>query len=418
MSIVNVKKFAEFAGGSKQKIFIDGVAKSEIYSDIGVFKPKTADVIKRFQNNIAVPINSESGVVCIDVPLLDQTEVDNISKLTDEYCLLHFSAILLSITRLFSSTEKIEGRMFLFDARGTKLSTTLKEGFSFDLQKHSRAHYLYCPDYMVSISDGGLQKSLKIRFEFSGVHLEAGSHSFFIDIGVMYRLLNNPDDGLVKSNVQNERFQELQACHRLPNLHNAITFSELRTYENHSLEDIGDRLILQQKKGPLGIQRRTQGRIRRYKANPIPDKFRSSHFKIDNKLDKFIRSNSTRFAEEDSPRISVSALRKFLYDKNVCPGFIERDGSLPAKGISIPQHSGSKQPIGAPSCSRNSTDGGSGSKEEFNNDSLLEESLWKHRQNFSIGQDFILGHGDNSSCSARHTSGARAKLCDHSQSEN
>nr|QEJ80632.1 movement protein [Camellia ringspot associated virus 3] len=316
MSIINGRKFLEFTSGSDQKIFIDGISDSNIYNDVGSFKRKTADIIKRFQINIAIPVESSEGTVAVNIPLIDDIEGEAIAKQNDSFSLLHYSALLFSVTRLFDSTGKVEGKLIIFDERATRIETAVKEGFSFDLGRTNRAHYLYCPDSFVSISDPHLTKSLKLRFEFSGAHLVSGSHCFFVDIGVMYRLLNNPDDGLCKDEVRQNKFQELQAANKIPNLQGSVNFNELCVHENRSIQDLGDRKIITSK--PHGLLRRRKekvSRIRKYRANPIPEQVRSVQLKTDEKLSGLLRSNSFREFGGISPRLSERVLREFLARK-------------------------------------------------------------------------------------------------------
>nr|CAH2618718.1 putative movement protein [Iranian poppy betaflexivirus]CAI5383889.1 putative movement protein [Iranian poppy betaflexivirus] len=377
MSIISVRKFIEFTSGTEQKCFIDGIEKKHIYKDVGAFKSKSADIIKRFQVNIAVPVNSESGLVDIDCPLIDPIEADHIRGLKGDYSLLHFSAILLSITRLFSSTGPIGGKMFIFDGRGTRMCTTIKDGFSFDLQKNARAHYLHCPDYMVSISDEGLQKSLKLRFEFNGVYLEKGSDAFYIDIGVMYRLLNNPDENMVREVVRESRFQELQACNKLPNLGSQISFEELKCFGSHNLEDLGDKQVIYHRKNAVGRNQRKISRMRRYHAKPIPDCFRSSQYKLDNNLDKFLGENSISRVPSETPKISIKLVKEWL-ERN---GSKSHTGESDSEGVAklpLGKYCGLNKCVASDPCRACTTDTGSTTEEGSYSGSLPEEPLWEH----------------------------------------
>lgn len=417
MSIISTKKFLEFTSGTDQKIFIDGVDKSKIYSDIGFFKPKSADVIKRFQINIAVPIQSESGEASIDVPLIDEMEANAIRELKDEYCILHFSAILFSITRLFSSSKPVIGKMFIFDSRGTQLCTTIKDGFTFNLGKVSRSHYLHCPDYMVSVTDPRLQDSLKLRFEFEGVHLEAGSEAFYIDIGVMYRLLNNPDDSMVQERVKASRFQELQACHKIPNIGDQITLDSLKCYNNFELEDLGEKEVISRRRNSVGKLQKKTSRMRRYHARPIPDHIKFGQLKVDKNLDTFLRSHSSRFDPRESPKISAKLVKEWFERNNVCQASSSRADSRAIEGVLVDKHRGSTERTPLGSCSRCSFDPAGGSEKESDSGSLPEELVREHSSGGGLRQGALFAHGhhttSNSSCPVRSS----GKLCDHAQSE-
>ncbi|QEJ80635.1 movement protein [Camellia ringspot associated virus 3] len=376
MSIINGRKFLEFTSGADQKIFIDGVSSANIYSDVGSFKRKTADVIKRFQINIAIPVESSEGTVAVNIPLIDDIEGDAIAKQSDDFSLLHYSALLFSVTRLFDSTSKVEGKLIIFDERATRIETAVKEGFSFDLGKTNRAHYLYCPDSFVSISDPHLTKSLKLRFEFSGAHLISGSHCFFIDIGVMYRLLNNPDDRLCREEVKQNKFQELQAANKIPNLQSSIDFNELCIHENRSIQDLGDKKIISVKShGLLRRKKEKVSRIRKYKANPIPEQVRSVQLKTDEKLSGLLRSNSYREFGGISPRLSERVLREFLAGKareHVDKESVRERDERGHPGLCLEEHNRCKQSDEYESSSGDQLNSGASGKKSFHFTPLLQ----------------------------------------------
>ncbi|QGR26012.1 movement protein [rubber tree virus 1] len=214
MAVIPVKKSLNQISNSSDELFIDALQSSYLYQDSGGIGGGLASEIRKFQLSIAIESIGESGRVQNGIECFDESEIAAIKSRKEEFSLIHLGAILFSVTCLFKIKGNVEGRLCYLDGRFEDIKQARQSSFKFNLNR-GQAHFVYFPDYPISISDPNLGKASQYLFEYGGLSMLKGSHAFNVNIGYIYRFTNQGDIASFSKIAREIQSQEILGVKRM-----------------------------------------------------------------------------------------------------------------------------------------------------------------------------------------------------------